>query len=439
MADIDTLLAEVIDGDADATTLGRVADLVRTDAATKDRFLAHVAIAGALRARYLPATRLADLRQRTLANLVSADDLAHTGRSVLDRLPARPAPAVRRSWWVPLGFAAAAALLTVVLLIPKTPPAASLLAGNDGAVLMRQRSLVPLTLSMPLNNGDRLTSGPQPLTLGFLDGTQVVLAADSALILERVAAGKRLRLERGQMQTEVAKQPEGEPLLALTTRTAVTVIGTQFQLATAKGSDFVAVQAGSVTVQRGADGALATVTGGRALVIGINQPLNTIAITTPAAGTPRGPLALSTANWNGTGSGLRGDYYADHKFTRLAGSRIDPHIRFDWPGAPLDTMPADHFTVRWSGRIQPRVSGVYTFTLRADDGVRLWIDGKPLIDTWNRPDIADQRGSISLEAGQLYDLQLHYFENDKAGEITLWWQAAGQTKEIVPRSQLYSP
>ena len=437
MADIDSMLAEVIDGDADAATLERVADLVRSDVAVRERFLAQVAVAGALRARHLPATRLADLRQRTLGNLVNADDLARTGRSVLERLPARPAPQRRRSWWLPLGFAAAAALLTVVLLIPKTPAAAVLLAGGDGATLLRQGMPVPLTLSMPLINGDRLTNSSQPLTLVFLDGTQVVMAADSALVLERVAAGKRLRLERGQVQAAVAKQPAGEPLLALTARTTVTVIGTQFQLATAEGSDFVAVQEGSVSVQRGLDSAQASVTGGRALVIGINQPLNTIAITAPAAGTPRG--SLDTATWNGTGSGLRGDYYADHAFTRLAGSRIDPQVRFDWPGSPIDTVPADHFTVRWSGRIQPRVSGVYTFTLRADDGVRLWIDGQPLIDTWNRPDIADQRGGITLEAGQLYDLQLHYFDNNSAGEITLWWQAAGQAKEVVPTSQLYSP
>lgn len=437
MADPDSMLAEVIDGDADAATLARVADLVRTDAAVRERFLAQVAISGALRARHLPATRLAELRQRTLGTLVNADDLAQTGRSVLERLPARPMPPTRRSWWLPLSVAAVAALLLIALLIPTTPPAAALIAGGDGATLMRQGTPVQITVGLPLTNGDRFTSGAQPLTLSFLDGTQVVLAADSALVLERVAAGKRLRLERGQVVAQVARQPDGEPLLALTARSTLTVVGTRFHLATAEHSDFVAVQEGSVMVRRGDDSAEATVTVGRGLVIGGDQPLNTIAITTPAAATPS--TAVDVGGWSGTGSGLRGDYYADHNFTRLAGSRVDPQIRFDWPGAPLDTMRADHFTVRWSGRIQPRVSGVHTFTIRADDGVRLWIDGRVLIDTWKRPDIADQQGGIALEAGRLYDLRLDYFENNKEGEITLWWQAAGQAKEIVPTSQLYPP
>lgn len=437
MADLDTMLAEVIDGDADAATLTRVADLVRTDAAVRERFLAQVAIAGALRARHLPATRLADFRLHTLANLVDADDLARTGRTVLDRLPARPAPRARRSWWLPSGIAVAAAALLLTLFIPGTPPAATVRDGAD-AVLVRHESNVPIVAGMALFNGDQLTSGTQPVNISFVDGSTVDIPPATTVVLERVAAGKRLRLEQGQLYIQAAKQPEGQPLLALTARTTITVVGTRFHLATATGSDFVAVQNGTVTVQRGGDGAQTTVTSGRAVVIAKDQPLTTMPIATLSPQQDIAATRIAPA-WNGTGTGLRGDYYADHAFTRLAGTRIDPQLRFDWPGSPIDTVPANHFTVRWTGRIQPRVSGTHTFILRADDGVRLWIDGKLLIDTWHRPDIADQRGEIALEAGRLYSLQLDYFDNTSAGEITLWWQATGQAKEIVPTSQLYPP
>ncbi len=437
MADLDSMMAEVIDGDADAATLTRLADQVRTDAAVRERFLAQVAIAGALRARHLPATQLAGLRQRILGTLVNADDLAHTERSVLERLPLRPSPRARRSWWIPAGLVAAAAFFMLTLLLPGIHPAQALLDAGTGATVERQGLTTPITPRMELRNGDRLASGPQEMAVFFADGTLVSMSSDTVLILERVADSKRVRLEQGNVHLHVATQPAGEPLLALTSRTTVTVVGTQFQLATAADSDFVAVHLGVVTVQRTSDGALTKLTGGRAVVIGKDQLLTTIPVAALDVGQHAG--ALTSAGWNGTGTGLRGDYYADHNFTRLAGSRVDPQIRFDWPGAPLDTMPTDHFTVRWTGRIQPRVSGVHTFTIRADDGVRLWIDGRVLIDTWHRPDIGDQRGGITLEAGRLYDLRLDYFDNNQAGEITLWWQAAGQAKEIVPASQLYPP
>jgi len=277
MSDADTMLAEVLDGDADAATRGLLAELMRRDATVRERFLGQVAIAGALRSRHQPAQRLAALRERTLATLVDGGSLARTRRRVLERLPPRPEPRRRRWWWwIPLGLCVAAAAVVLVLRNPTSP-----LQPND--------------------------------------------------------------------------------------------------------------------------------------------------------------TSLHTPPWNGTGSGLRGDYYGDHIFTRLAGSRVDPQIHFDWPGSPIDTMPADHFTVRWSGKVQPRVSGTYTFIIRADDRVRLWIAGRLLIDTWDRPDISDQYGEITLEGRQRYALQIEYCDNEHAGEIAWWWQAAGQAKEIVPTSQLYPP
>lgn len=437
MVDLDTMLAEVIDGDADAATLTRVADLVHADAAVRERFLAQVVIAGALRARHLPAARLADLRQRILGTLVNADDLAHTERSVLERLPLRPSPRARRPWWIPAGLVASAALFMLTLLLPRIHPAHALLDAGTGATVERQGLTTPITPRMELRNGDRLASGPQEMAVFFADGTLVNMSTGTVLVLERVADGKRVRLEQGNLHLHVASQPAGEPLLALTPRTTVTVLGTRFQLTTAADSDFVAVHLGAVTVQRTGDGVQTKLTSGRAVVISNDQPLTTIAVAAVDVG--QHAEALTSAGWSGTGTGLRGDYHADHAFTRLAGSRIDPQIRFDWPGSPIDTVPADHFTVRWTGRIQPLVSGTHTFTIRADDGVRLWIDGKLLIDTWHRPDIADQRGEIALEAGRLYPLQIDYFDNNSAGEITLWWQATGRAKEIVPTSQLYPP
>ena len=83
--------------------------------------------------------------------------------------------------------------------------------------------------------------------------------------------------------------------------------------------------------------------------------------------------------------GWKAEYYAN---PHLAGDPIlirnDASPNFDWEGrAPAPNVPADRFSVRWTREreIEP---GVYRFTLRADDGVRLYVDDKRVIDEWHQ-------------------------------------------------------
>src|SRR5262249_18822997 len=61
--------------------------------------------------------------------------------------------------------------------------------------------------------------------------------------------------------------------------------------------------------------------------------------------------------------GLRGDYYLGVDFAQLKLTRTDAEIDFEWKAQSPDRLiPADKFTVRWSGQLQPRYSEVYTFS-----------------------------------------------------------------------------
>ena len=53
-------------------------------------------------------------------------------------------------------------------------------------------------------------------------------------------------------------------------------------------------------------------------------------------------------------------------------------------GSPADQIAADDFSVRWTGQVQPRMGGIYTFYLATDDGGRLWVNGQLLVDAWVR-------------------------------------------------------
>jgi len=60
-------------------------------------------------------------------------------------------------------------------------------------------------------------------------------------------------------------------------------------------------------------------------------------------------------------------------FSRFQFVRIDPCIDFDWgEGTPDQSIGKDTYSVRWTGKVEPRYSETYTFYTVTDDGVRLW-------------------------------------------------------------------
>jgi hypothetical protein len=141
----------------------------------------------------------------------------------------------------------------------------------------------------------------------------------------------------------------------------------------------------------------------------------------------------------GTGTGLVGEYYVTNSFTGLQVTRLDPTIDFNWGGSPDVGVPFDAFTVRWTGQIQPRFTGIYTFFTNNDDGARLWIDGRMIINDWTEHAATENSGTISLVAGQKYDIRMDFWDQTGVAVAQLSWMSECQPREIVPASQLYIP
>lgn len=143
----------------------------------------------------------------------------------------------------------------------------------------------------------------------------------------------------------------------------------------------------------------------------------------------------------GTGAGLVGEYFAN---TNLDGAvvvqRVDGVINFNWAGAsPGPGLSGNNFSVRWSGWVQPRYSETYTFYTTSDDGVRLWVNGQQLINDWTVHGATERSGTLTLAAGQFYDLRLEYFQGTGGSSAQLAWSSATQPKQIISRSQLHPP
>ncbi len=141
----------------------------------------------------------------------------------------------------------------------------------------------------------------------------------------------------------------------------------------------------------------------------------------------------------GTGNGLIGSYYNGMNFETARLNRKDATVNFNWNGGSPDAkVNADGFSVRWTGQVQPKYTGAYTFYINSDNGRRVWVNGQLLVDQWVDNWGTDYSGTLTLTAGQKYDIRIDYFENYGGANIKLEWSSALQAREVIPTSQLYS-
>jgi len=97
----------------------------------------------------------------------------------------------------------------------------------------------------------------------------------------------------------------------------------------------------------------------------------------------------------------QGEYFSNRE---LAGDptivRQDGAINFDWnSGSPDPKITRDNFSVRWTRSIFLEREGYYTFDIQHDDGMRIYVDGKIIYESWYDQGIVFKRLSVALNSG----------------------------------------
>lgn len=150
----------------------------------------------------------------------------------------------------------------------------------------------------------------------------------------------------------------------------------------------------------------------------------------------------------GTRRGLYAEYFDSIDLNNRKVTRIDPNVDFNWgSGSPDPAISADNFSARWTGFVQPYLTDKYTFYTKSDDGVRLWIDDKLIINDWKDHGVEEKHGTTpnQLEAGRPYKIKLEYYEHMGVAEIHLLWPSIVQLScdeqniEVIPQSRLFPP
>jgi|GEM_PF-3155984 len=138
------------------------------------------------------------------------------------------------------------------------------------------------------------------------------------------------------------------------------------------------------------------------------------------------------------GTGLTGTYFNNINLTAEVLQVVDETISFNWgSAAPLNSMGADTYSIRWEGKIEAPTTGSFTFYTNSDDGIRLWIDNVLVIDKWIDQPATEWEGQINLIQGREYDIKVEYFENGGLASVQLSWAGPAVTKQIVPKQYLY--
>lgn len=132
-------------------------------------------------------------------------------------------------------------------------------------------------------------------------------------------------------------------------------------------------------------------------------------------------VAIPTASL----AGIRGEYFDNN---RLEGEprivRADPQIDFRWTlNSPGRGIPFDWYSVRWTGKLTVPRSGVRRIGVEGNDGYRLYLDGKLVIDNWTKRSYGSRLVDVRLAPGSAHDVRLEYFESTGNARVKLVWDA----------------
>jgi beta-glucosidase len=127
-------------------------------------------------------------------------------------------------------------------------------------------------------------------------------------------------------------------------------------------------------------------------------------------------------------NGLWAEYFPNAKLEgKPVLTRLDRQVDFNWgydaPHPVLNRPNARNiFSIRWTGKLLPPKTGKYNLEVIHNDGLRLYVDDRLLIDNWKKNHIVYKTASIGLKAGQTYSLRIEYFYEGGIPVVKFGWK-----------------
>lgn len=132
-------------------------------------------------------------------------------------------------------------------------------------------------------------------------------------------------------------------------------------------------------------------------------------------------------------SGLKGEYFTNVTFSgEPVFTRNDPQIQFQWTlfGPDPEKMNYDFYSVRWSGKLKAPETGAFKIGIDGNDGYRLYLDGKLILDNWIKRGKQTLLVQFDFEKDREYDLRIEYYEPVGNAWFRLVWDVGDDYDEI---------
>ena len=140
-------------------------------------------------------------------------------------------------------------------------------------------------------------------------------------------------------------------------------------------------------------------------------------------------------------TGMKGEYFNNMNLSgKPVLTRIDPIVDFSFgSNSAAKEVPEDQFSVRWTGKIIPPDT-IYHIGTSCDDGARLYLDGKLVIDDWTEHGEKPISAEVKLVPGKEYDIVMEYFDNSLGATARLTWDLGQQdfyeAKEVAAKNDV---
>jgi hypothetical protein len=120
-------------------------------------------------------------------------------------------------------------------------------------------------------------------------------------------------------------------------------------------------------------------------------------------------------------------------------TQTENSIDHNWASGEVAASVSDNVSARWTAVLEAPLTETFTFITTSDDGVRLFLDGRRIVNNWTDHGTTDNRARVDLVAGQTYRLVMEYYENTGGAVAQLSWESPTIARQIIPPGPLQLP
>jgi len=128
--------------------------------------------------------------------------------------------------------------------------------------------------------------------------------------------------------------------------------------------------------------------------------------------------------------GFLGSYYQNRFFYGDAVLAVDSKLDFAAVKPPSEFADRN-FSVRWTGQLEPMHTEEYTFKAETDEGVRLWVGGRLVVNQLSNRTLQTFTGTAPLERGKRYNMRLESVHRTGGGRLKAAWVSKSMREAVL--------